>query len=394
VLDFEKLVQQIAAVDGQTKQSSSGQTIIQALGAFEEACAEPSSLLTRAQLSESLTLWPIAIALEPFGHKEEVTVVDADIVVVAIDGSQVMPSHHEVHSCFLLNIGVVRLAYGQALKPILESFPHLYHRSDELYPLVNRRRLHIDELYVSLERTLLELKYLSEFSLQAKRLGGQVIALMDGSLIPWSVEKMPLHYQEYFYDEWTNLLQSFETEKVPLVAYISNNRSSDIVNLLRIFRCPYELSDCRKHCRDLSEEDFPCSTVWPLSDRKLMAQILRRSERSGIFLSGAKTNKFRSGAVPICFCYLNVGEECARLEFPKWVMADEKLRGIAFGAILSQCNKGRGYPVALAEAHHLAVVRGQDRQRFFDMITRHLISKGVKQVGVSPKERQKRIGLV
>jgi hypothetical protein len=125
-----------------------------------------------------------------------------------------------------------------------------------------------------------------------------------------------------------------------------------------------------------------------------MAQILRRSERSGIFLSGAKTNKFRSGAVPICFCYLNVGEECARLEFPKWVMADEKLRGIAFGAILSQCNKGRGYPVALAEAHHLAVVRGQDRQRFFDMITRHLISKGVKQVGVSPKERQKRIGLV
>ncbi len=36
--------------------------------------------------------------------------------------------------------------------------------------------------------------------------------------------------------------------------------------------------------------------------------------------------------------------------------------------IIDQCAKGRGYPVALAEAHEQAVVKGPDREFFYQLL--------------------------
>jgi hypothetical protein len=58
--------------------------------------------------------------------------------------------------------------------------------------------------------------------------------------------------------------------------------------------------------------------------------------------------------------------------------------------VLAQVQKGYGYPVALAEAHNQAVVRGGDRHRFFALLERELIRAGLKNVGVSAKEARKR----
>jgi hypothetical protein len=396
MLDFQKLMVQIKSVAGSDvdKLGSFVETLEAASLAYQSASQEPKALLSRIAENESLLLWPVAHPLEDFGLVKKVDDTVPDITVAAVDGSQIMPSQHEVHNCFLLNIGFVQLCYGTNEKPILQSFPHLYHRPDELYPLVNRRRLHIDELYVALERNLLELKYLTERSIAAQEKGLQVVALLDGSLIPWSAEKMPLHYQEYFFDELKTLLKALELKKIPLVGYISHSRSSEVINILRAFKCPYDTSDCRTHCRDLNEEDFPCSSVWPLADRLLLQNVLEPGERSGIFLSSASATKFLPEQEQICFAYLNVGAEVARLEFPKWLAHASRERDIAFGAILSQTNKGKGYPVALAEAHHLAVIRGHDRQQFFELLKQHLVAKGIGKVRLSPKESKKRIGLV
>jgi hypothetical protein len=396
MLDFQKLMQQIQSVGASDadKMASFDEKLRLADEAYQAACLQPLGLKTRARENEALVLWPVAIPLEPFGLVRKVTDTASSITITAVDGSQVMPSQHEVHNCFLLNIGFVKLAYGLNEKPVLESHPHLYHRPDELYPLVNRRRLHIDELYVALERNLLELKYLAERSIEAKRADTEVVAMLDGSLIPWSVEKMPLYYQEYFFDEWAVLLQAFQHERIPLIAYLSHSRSSDLINLLRICKCPYERSDCRTHCRDRNEEDFPCSSIWPLLDRHLMQTILVHGERSCIFLSGASATKALAEEQNTCFSYLHVGAEIARLEFPKWLAEDDHLRDIAFGAVLAQARRGNGYPVSLSEAHHLAIVRGQDRQQFFELLKRHLVAKGIQKVRLSPKESKKRIGLV
>ena len=59
-------------------------------------------------------------------------------------------------------------------------------------------------------------------------------------------------------------------------------------------------------------------------------------------------------------------------------------------ALCAQVNKGYGYPVALAEAHNQAVVRGADRSSFFALLEQELIKTGIKNVGTSYKETRKR----
>jgi hypothetical protein len=395
-LDFQKLMHQIGSVGDESaeKLASLSEIIDTARDVYHDAAEKPHETVRRLEENLPWVLWPLARPLEPYGRSYPISDAKENTTIVAVDGSQIMPSQHEVHNCFLLNIGVIRIAYGLSTKPLLESYPHLYHKSDDLYPLVNRRRMHIDELYVSLERNLLELDYLVSQSIESQSLGSPVVALVDGSLIPWSVEKMPDHYQEKYFARTNLLLEKLRLAEIPIVGYLSHSRSSDVVNSLRVLKCPYDLSDCRTHCESLNEEDFPCSAVWPLLDRTLMKSLLAPGERSSIFLSGANVSKSYPNNQATCFTYVNVGEEIARLELPRWLFELPRAFDRAMAAILSQVRRGRGYPVALAEAHHLAVIKGGDRQRFFELLTRHLVSQGVSRVRLSPKESKKRIGLV
>jgi hypothetical protein len=85
-----------------------------------------------------------------------------------------------------------------------------------------------------------------------------------------------------------------------------------------------------------------------------------------------------------------VGTEIARLEFPGWVAEDTSLLETALSLTLAQVQKGYGYPVALAEAHNQAVVRGGDRTRFFALLEQQMIRAGLRNVGTSYKEARKR----
>jgi hypothetical protein len=85
-----------------------------------------------------------------------------------------------------------------------------------------------------------------------------------------------------------------------------------------------------------------------------------------------------------------VGTEVARIEFPEWVAEDALLLDTALSLVLAQVQKGYGYPVALAEAHNQAVVRGGDRARFFALLEQQMIRAGLQNVGISYKEARKR----
>ena len=98
--------------------------------------------------------------------------------------------------------------------------------------------------------------------------------------------------------------------------------------------------------------------------------------------------------VQVGFTYLNTGQEVARLEFPAFVTERRELLDLALAAVRAQAVKGQGYPVTLAEAHHLAVIKAKDRERFFELMARHLVGIGVTRVRTSPKERNKRMGFV
>jgi hypothetical protein len=398
MLDFMKLSQLVTQIgaDAVVEKQDYERVLASALSAFSAAEKNSENFANKLAENAPWVLWPTAKPLEPIGKREAVAALDTPRhpwTVVAVDGSQIMPSHHEVHNCYLLNAGVARISYGLALSPLLYSEPRLHARPDDLYPLVDRRRVHIDELYVSLERGLFELELLTETACQAAA-DGPTLAMYDGSLIPWSVEKMSSSYQENYFARLEELMVRLRQAKVPIVGYLSHSRSTDLVNCLRVSICPYEVSHCREHCGDLNEEEFPCSKVWPLSDRSLFERLLPVNQRSSVFASGASVSKLMPAADRSCFVYLRGVSEVARIELPMWVFSDQKLFHFALQAVRTQVEKGQGYPVALAEAHHQAVIKGPERERFFELVTNQMISLGVGNIRVSPKESQKRSGFV
>jgi hypothetical protein len=252
----------------------------------------------------------------------------------------------------------------------------------------------VDELYVSLERTILELQTLADLSLENKDKGQPVVAFMDGSLIPWSVEKLSDRYKRYFLERMAKAMDVFKTASIPVIGYLSSSRATDVVNMLRVAICPFEVSDCRKSCSHLNEENFPCSSIWPLADRQLFFNKLAPNSRSGLFISGSEILKKWNTDDRICFTYLHVGKEIARLEFPRWLTQKPELLEQTLGVALSQAAKGMGYPVCLSEAHHLAVIRGSEREKFFELMAARMVNIGLPKIRTSPKESGKKIGFI
>ena len=260
--------------------------------------------------------------------------------------------------------------------------------------MVDRRRIYIDELFVSLERSLFELESLTAQASEAKLHSEHVLAMYDGSLIPWSAEKMADTYLEQYIVRFEKCLKTMREAGVAIVSYVSQSRASDTVNNLRSAICPYPVANCRALCGHLNEEFFPCSALWPLSDRALYDSVLQESQRSCVMVSGASVVKAMSGENAIAFCYLKNSAEVARLEFPRWLASDRSLFAFALSAVLTQVQKGQGYPLALAEAHHQAVIKGPEREQFFALLAKQMIALGLEHVQPSPKESRKRTGFV
>ncbi len=150
------------------------------------------------------------------------------------------------------------------------------------------------------------------------------------------------------------------------------------------------------HCSPVSDRAAvptqartPCQVLDPLRDPALWATLLEPGQRSPLWRSSAPILDLY-GTHAIYFCYVHVGAEVARVEVPQWVATDAEQLDLALSLILAQVQKGYGYPVALAEAHNQAVVRGGDRAQFFALLEQQMIRAGLKNVGTSYKEARKR----
>jgi hypothetical protein len=394
MLDLAKLIPQFDGISADTLRENVEDAVELAVEVLAKAAKDPDRLQQRLSAAEGLTFWPLAAPLEPLDTIWQLNAFNQGYTAVAVDGSQIMPSHHEVFNCYLINIGKVGISYGEPHPVIMESTPHLHASVDDLYPVIDRRRTYVDESFVTLERNLLELATLRDMALAAAKRALPVVAFIDGSLIQWNLSQMPDSYQRHFLKRLNSVYDSLADNAVPLIGYISQSRSSDVINLLRVWQCPYELSDCSRHCSELVEEDFPCSKVWPVNDRQLFTNILPAHCRGPLIQSGANKAMALAPRHHVVCTYLNVGTETARIEMPRWLARNRELSGQALQIAISQAQKGGGYPVCLSEAHNQAVIRGSDRTKFFELVTNHLVQLGMPGVRVSPKETGKRRGIV
>ncbi|MES2463762.1 MAG: DNA double-strand break repair nuclease NurA [Armatimonadota bacterium] len=301
-------------------------------------------------------------------------------VVVAADGSQIAPDRHDgVTSCWLLHIGRVFLSYGTGKRPRLDSQAEvliLEEEGDEEPEQAAVRGL-------GARRFAREIAALGVLAAEASESGLPSVALTDGSLIAWTLydEEGLDPAKEEGLKALQATLEATQRLQVPLVGYVSFPGSRDVVNALRITLCPQEIVNCER-C-PYPKDAKPCAPIRRASDAALFARLLGPGERSAVFTSSGQKTGF-SHILPmaygpshwIAFFYLNVGAEIVRIEIPAWAAERPDMVDLVHAVCLDQARKGRGYPVALAEAHERAVVRGADRAAFLNLLNRHLVKAG------------------
>jgi hypothetical protein len=165
--------------------------------------------------------------------------------------------------------------------------------------------------------------------------------------------------------------------KVPIAGYISASGSTDVINALRVGLCPYQFANCDKCEWIATGKHPPCAVIEGVADIHLFERLLKPGERSPVFWSSSQILA-DYGDHQIGFFYIHAGLEIARVEIPKWVAQDQTMLELVHAVVYDQAQKGRGYPIALAEAHEQAVVRGAERELFYEMLEAALIRQGFK----------------
>jgi hypothetical protein len=224
-----------------------------------------------------------------------------------------------------------------------------------------------------------------------------VVALQDGTLILWPLTTQQPDVIKALIPRYLDVLREIKQHGIPVASYISAPQARDLMNAVRVAVCDYPRAGRRVDCADCRgrfaiEGRMPACDILPnIPDRALWADIagLQPGERSGVFGSDTPILSHYPDDVRIDFFYLNVGGEIARIEIPRWVARDRAALDLVHAVIYDQCRLGRGYPVALQEAHEQAVLSMSDRRLVEETIERRLASLGVV-VRRSGKDMSKR----
>jgi hypothetical protein len=397
MLDLIKLSRQMQGIGQHLTQeaAASRQRLELAQRILADATEQQGELMNQQQLWRDRLGFTAAVPMEPLNTRVVLRPAPDVHTVLATDGSQIAPSHHEIAYCYLINVGRVVLHYGQNRHPLLDSAPEVFYRPEDLY--ASRQWGIRTEEWMGYRRTVSEAVVLAELAADTSADGAPArtgsgdcpaLAMVDGSLIHWFLDPLPAEAREQILPPILAAWQQLKTLRIPLVGYLSAARSGEAMNFLRLQSCTYLAPDCQSHCAGQTDQ-APCQVFSPLRDTALWGLLLEPGERGAIWRSSAKILE-AYGEQHIYFCYVHMGAEVARVEFPGWVATDAGLLDAALSLTLTQVQKGYGYPVALAEAHNQAVVRGGDRARFFGLLEQQMIRAGLKNIGTSYKEARKR----
>ena len=292
-----------------------------------------------------------------------VSTITQDYQVVSVDGSQIYPDKHQGISCFLLNIGTVVLRYGASLGGAqFSSEPSIFVEQDfeaetsSTIDIVNCKREEF-EFQKGLEQCLLVKKEFPDLPL---------IFLFDGSLIFWHLDSKDPVLKDYFLKRYGELLQQFYEHDIAIAGYISLPKSKELVGLVRAQVSSFSASNTEA-----------LDAVKHISDGTIARFFLEPHTYSTVFENHAAVSETYPQHLKPYFVYYNTGSEIARIELPGYMVQQERIDSV-MSMVANQTHKGNGYPVAIAEAHEQAVVKGPDRDFFY---------QAIEKVGIEQKRR-------
>jgi hypothetical protein len=319
--------------------------------------------------------WPVPTWQGQLNQTQSLTGSCTPYQIVSVDGSQIYPDKHNPLPCFLINIGSVILRYGiDAPSVHFDSKPFVYRVDDPSY-----------ELPISVEVVNCmrhEQEFLGGLAVvqQVKEEFGELplFLVFDGSLVFWHLEAKDIRLKDIFLSKYISVLHQLYQRAIPTASYMSMPKSRELVNLIRIGWAEGNLVKAEQ-----------CTITDRLVDATVVEWFLQPCQRTIVFKNHAGISKEYPDHVHPHFFYIHVADEVGRVEIPAWVAQDEALVDSIAQVILDQSIKGRGYPVALAEAHEQAVVKGPDRDFFYHLLTKIGIEQK-QHINISRKALRKR----
>ncbi len=304
------------------------------------------------------------------------------LVMLASDGSHIMPDRHSPLFYGLVNIAVLLLTYEAFWKRVdtriylEDDFPS--HLAPESY--VRQERM--AQEHALLARVAGHVRGFPEDSLQTQdwpvlSSEQQPVALLDGPLEVWGVAEQEYHrLVGRLVPHWQRLHRA----GVPLAGYVDRPRADLVVRMLAVAQGH---ADSR-------------TSPWPgVLDGHLFRPLLPPGWRSTLFRIHSSGMQQFPEDYKVAFFYLNVGTETrpllARVEIPVWVAREPELVIRVHRAVwwnVQQSGSVR-YPYLLHRAHQEAVVTYRDREELERLLQRAWMEAGIPLVGPSEKQRLK-----
>lgn len=328
---------------------------------WKKICADPLFIHKVKQVDAP---WPVPTWDDQLCRSIPVAIPEKDYSVVSVDGSQIYPDRHQGVSCYLINIGKVAFRYGADNPVTLSCVPYVFTDGEE--------DLQVSTQLVNSKRQELELLA------GAESVTDNDLLLFDGSLIFWHLEAQDPLLKQTFLPKYLASLFMLYQKRILTASYISAPRSRELVNLIRLELCDFDTNNTEA-----------CKPIERLVDAIIGSFFIPEYHRSIVFKNHSKISEQYPDAVSPYFFYMNIGSEIGRVEIPAWIALDNAKTDHVASIILDQCIKGRGYPVAIAEAHEQAVVKGPDREFFYHVLTKMGIERE-RHTNLSQKVIKKR----
>ncbi len=399
-LDFERLAKQLDDLGPRLRERAeeAQARLPQALDAVRAWAGRTDSL--RERLEAASTSWLLAEPLaEPMDAALPAPPTPDEYVALASDGSHVDVDRHSPVSCYLLNLGRVRIRYGSHPEADLASQPELAFE-DERLVLSDRSDASREDVLsgnlLAALRSVREVEALARLATQEDS-GLPTLALLDGTLVLWGLARRELRgeIKRVLLDEGIiralDALKTLAGQKpIALASYISRPGGSELAHTLRLAVCPLPQGqppqpvDCRR-CPREADDPRPCDAVGLTSDRPLFAALLKPGQRSAVFrrtnLEPTSIERQFYGQHSVAFFYLRMPEgvpdEIARVEMPLWIAQNQQKVGLLHATLIDQCRRGLGYPLAIMEAHEQAVIGGPEREAFRRLLEAQVTAEGL-----------------
>ncbi|TFG20695.1 MAG: DNA double-strand break repair nuclease NurA [Promethearchaeota archaeon] len=315
---------------------------------------------------------------------------------VSVDGSSVIKKFMNVDFSFLKALAVKYYIYKDGKSARIEYYPDLNGFNNYAIQgnFINRDE-NLVQNKISMDMTFMEIKLLNKLIQRSTDID---FIIIDGSIVPTPINllfsqdiEISKKYDELL-KEYHKLYSNCKEKGIILIGSIKDTRTSALAHLLR--DSIQLLKPNRDYLNDFIKINYR-KLIDYFSDLELFNKVLKKSERSSIFICKREIDKIRDTGIkkeipyyfPLTFYafYLKTVkyDTPCRIEFftdesTNFKKASEKADLISSMLLPISClNERYGLPIPQIEAHNRAVFKPHEINLLFNNLTRILNQNGI-----------------